>query len=148
MRLSLAMTLPEDAAHLSMLRRVVREVLGASSQVNIQDVDDIEVLVGELATNALRHAHSTDGIRVEVSLDGDLASVIVTDTGVGFARAAVPPPGTARNGNGSGSHDGNGGEERWGGWGLPLVDSIAERVEFGPNEPHGTRVRAFKRLNG
>ena len=137
MEWSLSLQLPEEFEHLSMVRRVSRDVLG-SFGIRAQDVDDIEALVGELTTNAVRHAH--DGsYSVEVALSGDLAVVTVRDQGKGFQRKQVLPPGTERA-------DCQSGEERFGGWGLPMVEMLADRVEFSPSLPHGTTVRAEKRL--
>lgn len=142
MRLSLALDLPEDAAHLPMVRRVAREAL-ASCRVGGQDLDDIETLVGELTTNAVRHSGSASGYRVEVSLSDGAAVVTVADQGTGFDRSSVAAAGTERAGDSAG---GDAGEGRFGGWGLPLVEALADRVEFTPGEPSGTVVRAEKRL--
>ena len=62
----------------------------------------------------------------------------VVDDGVGFVRGQTLPPGTPRLDAA--------GEERIGGWGLPLIEMLADKVEFLPNEPHGTIVRAEKLL--
>lgn len=141
MDLNLSLTLPEDYTHLPMVRRVAREVL-RSFAVGDQDIDDIELLVGELATNAVRHARSGEGFRLAIALDGDRVAVTVIDSGKGFERSRLAPPGTAR-GDGA---DGDGAPERIGGWGLPLVERIADEVEIAPNVPSGTRVRAVKFL--
>jgi anti-sigma regulatory factor (Ser/Thr protein kinase) len=133
----LSLELPEDVAHVSMVRRVSREVL-VSYHASSQDVDDIEVLVGELVTNAVRHAHASR-YRVILDLLDDRVVVSVVDDGVGFAREQVPPPGTSRLDAA--------GEERIGGWGLPLIEMLADNVQFLPNDPHGTTVRAEKRLH-
>jgi len=133
-----SLRLPEDLAHLGMVRRVSREML-SSFGVGPQDLDDIEFLVGELATNAARHAHS-NFYYVEIELLDDTAVVTVSDRGVGFQRGLVPPVGTFRP-----DASANGG--RFGGWGLPLVEMLADNVEFLPSLPHGTTVRAEKRLN-
>jgi anti-sigma regulatory factor (Ser/Thr protein kinase) len=39
------------------------------------------------------------------------------------------------------------GDQRIGGFGLPLVHSIADKVDIQPNVPHGTVVRAVKRFH-
>jgi len=137
MLLNLSLKLPEDYIHLPMVRRVTREVLG-SFGVSKGDIDDIELLVGELATNAVRHARS-DGYSLEIGLDGNRALVTVIDNGEGFDRSQIPAPGTARPDDGDA-------EDRIGGWGLPLVEMIADEVEISTNEPRGTRVRAIKFL--
>jgi len=126
-----------------MVRCVAREVL-ASFRVDTQDLDDIEALVGELTTNAVRHSGSSAGYQVEVSLSDGAAVVTVTDQGTGFDRASVATAGTERAGDDVG---GDAEDGRFGGWGLPLVEALADRVEFAPGKSRGTVVRAEKRLN-
>ncbi len=133
----LSLDLPEDVAHLATVRHVAGDLL-RSFAVSAQDIDDIKTLVGELATNAVRHAQSHGGYRLVLELTDDSAVLTVSDTGVGFARACVAAPGTLRP-------DANG-DERVGGWGLPLVELLADHVEYVPQEPRGTTVRAQKRL--
>jgi len=127
MRSYISLFLPEALKHLSMVRRVSREMLD-SFGVSLQDIDDIESLVGELTTNAARHARSSF-YRVEVELSETQAVVTVSDHGIGFQRSLLPGP-----------------EGRYRGWGLPLVERLADRVEFLPSLPHGVIVRAEKLL--
>jgi anti-sigma regulatory factor (Ser/Thr protein kinase) len=133
----LLLDLPDDAAHLGTVRHVAADLL-RSFAVSTQDIDDIEALVGEIATNAVRHAQSHGGYRLVLELTDDSAVITVSDTGVGFSRACVAAPGTLRP-------DPNG-DERVGGWGLPLVELLADHVEYVPQEPRGTTIRALKRL--
>jgi len=141
MQLLLRLDLPEDMAHLALLRRAAREAL-ARSPVPPKDAEDIEVILGELATNAVVHARAGSDYRVEIVLEADdLAVVTVADQGVGFSREAVPPPGTPRP-------DADGVKERLGGWGLPMVEMLADSVEIVANAPRGTRVRVEKRFAG
>ena len=136
MHLRLSLELPEDLAHVAMVRRVSREVLSSYHSAR-EDLDDVETLVGELVTNVVRHANGST-YRIVLELRDDHVIITVIDDGIGFSRENVPPPGTARKD----SH----GEERIGGWGLPLIELLADEVEFLPNEPRGTSVRAIKRL--
>jgi hypothetical protein len=55
--LLLSVQLRDDAAHVPMLRRMSRDAL-CTSGVERRDVEDLEVLVAELATNAIRHARA------------------------------------------------------------------------------------------
>lgn len=136
MQFTLSLSLPEDVSHVALVRHISRDVLGAF-KVFPQDVDDIETLVGELATNAVCHAHGSV-FDVEITLSDNLATVRVSDSGVGFARDDVSPPGTLR------VHEGDG--DRIGGWGIPMVEMLADRVEYEPNHPQGTIVRVEKHL--
>jgi anti-sigma regulatory factor (Ser/Thr protein kinase) len=137
MILRLSLDLPEDESLTGMVRHLSRTVLG-EMHVNHKDIDDLEYVIGELSTNAVRHAEDLS-YSIELELHPDRAVVTVVDRGRGFSFANVPPPGTARI-------DESGGE-RIGGWGLPLVQMLADRVEFFRTDPHGTTVRAEKSLN-
>lgn len=136
MEFSISLRLPEEMSRVGMVRRVSRDVLN-SFGVSSQDVDDIEMVVGELVTNAICHAHD-DAYSIEIAVKGNNAVVTVADYGGGFSPANVPAPGTVRPSEGE--------AERIGGWGIPLVTSLMDKVDFLPNEPRGTRVRAEKRL--
>lgn len=142
MKLLLSLHLPDDVAHISMLRRISREAL-TSCKVAARDVDDLELLVGELATNAVIHARAPR-YRVDLELYDGLAVVTVSDTGKGFERSAARPPGTRRESDGM-DWDGFDGE-RIGGWGLPLVETLADEVEYLSANPHGTVVRARRQF--
>lgn len=137
MIINLSLTLPEEAAHLPMLRRVTRETLGFY-HISPQEIDDIELIVGELATNAARHS-GAEHYRVEIELSEAQVLVTVSDKGVGFDRGAVQEPGTER--------PDFFGTERIGGLGLPLVEMLADSVEFSQGVPAGTVVRTLKILH-
>ncbi len=51
----------------------------------------------------------------------------------------MPPPGTPRRGKD--------GQERIGGFGLPIVEKLADRLEFQRVDPQGMMVQAEKRLD-
>jgi anti-sigma regulatory factor (Ser/Thr protein kinase) len=136
MQFTLSLSLPEDLSHVALVRHISRDILSAF-KVYPQDVDDIETLVGELATNAVCHAHGSV-FDVEITLSDHLAKVKVTDSGSGFVREDVLPPGTLR------VHEGKG--DRIGGWGIPMVEMLADRVDYLPNHPQGTIVSVEKRL--
>jgi anti-sigma regulatory factor (Ser/Thr protein kinase) len=95
-------------------------------------LDDIRLLVSELVTNSVRHA-TDDGdgtVGLEVNLESDCVRVEVTDEGSGFE----PKPRTAD-------------QSQPGGWGLYLVDKLADRWGVNRNsfthvwfEMDGTRV--------
>jgi anti-sigma regulatory factor (Ser/Thr protein kinase) len=136
--LRLSLELPGGVAYVPALRRTARCLLESVGVLG-GDVEDIEILIGELATNAVLHAGGP--YQVELVYREEWVTLSVTDCGSGFSPANLPPPGTVRPDTLSG-----GGDERLGGWGLPLVRMLADRVEIGPNEPCGTRVCAEKRL--
>jgi anti-sigma regulatory factor (Ser/Thr protein kinase) len=92
-------------------RRAVREALG--DELPEPRLGDVELLVSELATNSVRHADcDEDGeISMMARVDGECVQLRLCDPGEGFAedRAPVPDP------------------DRCGGYGLMLVDRLADR---------------------
>ncbi|HEX2015810.1 MAG TPA: ATP-binding protein [Solirubrobacteraceae bacterium] len=68
--------------------------------------DDARLLISELVTNAIRYGEGN--IRLDVLVDDDHARMVVSDDGVGDPQMVARP----------GQH---------GGWGLRLVDSLADR---------------------
>lgn len=136
MHFLLSFDLPARLDLLLKLRRTIRDALFLGGVVT-EDIDELELMIGELATNAA--CHSQSGLfRVEVHLTGQRVTITVADTGKGFDHHAVASPGTARS-------DGEGGE-RIGGWGIPLVELLADEVTFSTTQPHGTTVCAVKSL--
>jgi len=85
--------------------------------------DDVLLLLTELVTNAVRHADTAPGpiVRVEIGLWSDTVRVTVWDEGRGFTYATASS------------------SDETGGWGLLLVDRIADRWAVAPS-PAGTRV--------
>ena len=73
---------------------------------------DVVLLVSELVTNSVRHAglDASQPLQLSVAAEGDRVRVAVRDPGPGF-RVPEPPTDPAHVG----------------GWGLVLVDQLAER---------------------
>jgi anti-sigma regulatory factor (Ser/Thr protein kinase) len=86
-------------------------------------LDDIRLLVSELVTNAIRHAGAPTGgvVALDVSINGPKVRVEVADAGTGFD----PTPRADEM-------------TKPGGWGLYLVDRIADR--WGIVRNHMNRV--------
>jgi anti-sigma regulatory factor (Ser/Thr protein kinase) len=85
-------------------------------------LEDATLLVSELVTNAVRHGPSSEVSEVELRIESDVRRirVVVSDPGAGFVVEPRPP--TAAESSG---------------WGLYLVDRIADRwgvVTKGRNE--------------
>jgi anti-sigma regulatory factor (Ser/Thr protein kinase) len=86
-------------------------LLALDERIDGRVLDDIRLLVSELVTNAIRHAEAHGGVvELDVTLVDDRVRVEVADPGPGFE----PQP---RDDEMS----------RPGGWGLYLVDRIADR---------------------
>jgi signal transduction histidine kinase len=93
----------------SRARAAVDETLGSLSR---KVREDAMLLVSELITNAVRHVRASERPEVELRIrrEPDRVRVVVADPGVGF----VPSPRAPAVSDGSG-------------WGLYLVDRIADR---------------------
>jgi anti-sigma regulatory factor (Ser/Thr protein kinase) len=110
------MRLPSDPSAPARARASVRELDGTLSS---SLVERLSLVASELVTNALRHAIAADPApRMTVALEPGRVVLAVSDQGSLFD---------------PGAWGGQGGPD--GGFGLPLVDSIADRwrVEIEPN---------------
>ncbi|MCC2336296.1 ATP-binding protein [Cellulomonas wangsupingiae] len=85
-------TTPRQARHWVMRAVAGAGVGGASNQV-------IELLTGELVTNAVIHGPAGEPVRVAVRVDGYVVRVAVTDRGGGVPQVRHPEP-TAASGRG------------------------------------------------
>ncbi|WP_249670748.1 MULTISPECIES: ATP-binding protein [Cellulomonas] len=83
---------PRHARHWVMRAVAGAGVGGASNQV-------IELLAGELVSNAVIHGPADEPVRVAVRVDGGVVRVAVTDRGGGVPRVRHPEP-TEPNGRG------------------------------------------------
>jgi anti-sigma regulatory factor (Ser/Thr protein kinase) len=90
-------------------------------RVHGEALEDIRLLVSELVTNSVRHSGTHDRVVLVVSGQGRTVRVEVSDAGMGFE----PTPRV-------------GGYDRVGGWGLHLVDHLADR--WGVHTGRRTRV--------
>lgn len=142
MILKLTLDLPEHQAYIKITRLLGRTLLEYLRVVE-KDIDDIEAVVGELCTNVIRHAQSGEGRFVVVlEYHDDRVVVRVEDTGRGFSFKDIAPIGALRTDTLSEET-----RERVGGFGLHLVQLLADRLEFRRTDPQGTSVRAEKQLH-
>lgn len=89
-------TFPPDTASIRAARRFVLDAAGAAGALPRAA---IEVMVSELATNAIQHANTA--FEVRVALAGPVLHVEVSDSGRARPKARpMPPPGTLRGGRG------------------------------------------------
>jgi anti-sigma regulatory factor (Ser/Thr protein kinase) len=112
--------LPHDAQAAAEARRAL-DPLGPS--LDPEAMDELRLLVSELVTNAVRHGGpiAEDEVELGVWLDDDSARIEVVDGGDGFSPSGNSP---------------DGGQP--GGWGLVVVDRLADR--WGIERDGGTRV--------
>ena len=139
MTLRLSLQIPLDAGYIRTTRLLSRCFL-QDMNVNSPVIDDVETIVAELCANVILHAQS-EATHFLVTLEYRKSQVIITvaDEGEGFAQADVLPAGTSRP-------DGTGGE-RYGGYGLSLIEGLSDKLDFTATDPHGTTVRVEKNLH-
>jgi anti-sigma regulatory factor (Ser/Thr protein kinase) len=79
--------------------------------VDNAQLSELRLLVTELLTNSVRHGGGEAWITLEVDIYANAVRVVVTDHGPGFEQPNKPTPHL----------------DRTGGWGLCLVDRLADR---------------------
>ena len=101
-----------------------RAIVAGNGQLPAAVRDDVLLLVTELVTNAVRHAGAGPErpLQVELLHKPRCVAVAVADDGPGYAWRATPSTGSEA-----------------GGWGLFLVDQIADRWGVDTTTP-GSRV--------
>ena len=104
----IAIELPAEPHSAKIARDAVAGLDGHLGEV----FGDVVLLISELVTNSVRHAglDATQPLQLSVVTSGDTVRVAVRDPGPGF-RPPPPPPNPAHVG----------------GWGLVLVDQLAEK---------------------
>ena len=114
----LCVTVPASPGAATALRRAVRaleDFLGAGK------ADEVELLVTELVTNAIKHAEAAgrNTITLDARVEDDKLRIAVSDRGEGFKPTPRSPL-----------------RSEPGGWGLMLVEGIADSwgVEDGPTK--------------
>lgn len=139
MILRLSLDLPEDLSYIRTTRLLSRTLLEDIKVVKA-DMDDVEMIVGELCSNVVLHAHSKEK-HFNVLLEYFEPRIIITvkDKGEGFSQEDVSPAGTV--------HAEGTAAERYGGWGLSLVEGLSDNLKFTATVPHGTTVRVEKSLH-
>ena len=138
MNLKITLDVPEEEAHLRVIRKIGRTLL-EHHDCTAQEADDLELILGELCSNVIRHARSEEGrYHLELECHGDHVVIAVVDRGLGFKADKVPAMGTLRPDR---DHT-----DRYGGFGLHLVCGLSDQVDIQPSQPKGTMVRVLKRL--
>ena len=134
MRMVLSVDLPQEAATVPVVRRVLDCALvemGVTRDVR----EDLGLAVTEACSNVLRHAADGGAYTVVGRVDDDRCVLEVRDHGAGYqpgphARDAVP-------------------ETSEGGRGLQIMEALVDQVEYlPPVSGDGTRLLLSKRLDG
>jgi len=131
MRISLALSLPRDAATIPVARHIARDALREAG-VTEDCTSAIEVALTEAATNVVRHSGDDDEYEVAVSVTGEHCTIRVVDTGRGFDFASLG--GTASEPS----------AEQ--GRGMELMHALVDQVTFESKPEAGTIVNLEKHL--
>jgi serine/threonine-protein kinase RsbW len=132
MIIRVALDLPDDAASVPLCRHVTRIILD-QLKIAPDRRQEIELALGEAATNVVRHAYASPGnqYHVEIQINSNVVRLMVQDEGQGFARGAVPTPE----------------EMQLGGRGVQLIEQVADVAWFECVKGQGTRLMAEFALN-
>jgi anti-sigma regulatory factor (Ser/Thr protein kinase) len=114
--------MPEDAALLTLelpsrpeapsaARKALTALNGNLHLLSSSRLRDVQLLVSEIVTNAVVHGPASDTIGLAVLATDEIVRVEISDRGGGF----TPPEEVGKR------------EPTSGGWGLPIIDAIAER---------------------
>lgn len=138
MILRLSLDLPEDISYVHTTRILSRALLDDVHVVS-NDIDAVETIVGELASNVIRHAHSQKS-HYNVVLEYYQLCVVITvvDSGPGFRIDDIPAEGSVRSDFSKG--------DRVGGFGMSLLRGLSDQLNFTASCPHGTTVKVVKNL--
>jgi anti-sigma regulatory factor (Ser/Thr protein kinase) len=110
-----------DAREATRARAEIRQFLAAEADVQASDLDAVEMIVGELVANVIRHAAGPIGIHV--AWDGEAAVAIFADRGPGIPAVRRVPALDATSGRG-----------------LMIVQALAKKVEIASSVTNGSRV--------
>jgi serine/threonine-protein kinase RsbW len=123
----LNLTVPADSRYVTIVRALAGTLL-ENLGVEPEDIYDVSLVLGEACSNVVRHAYAShrETYSVELELTQTGIAITVTDHGRGIDPTHVRPPDP----------------QRPNGWGIWLVQHIADQVSVTSVSPSGTRVRA------
>lgn len=123
--------IPAESSFVATARRFITDVAGKADWMDQQHLDDLRLMASEAVTNALRaqrRAKVGDKICVRCMLFSDRFEFSVADSAGGFERPAHLDIHTDPE------------LSREGGFGLPLIEALADEAHF-VNTDGGTTVR-------
>jgi serine/threonine-protein kinase RsbW len=131
MLLRLALSLPRDAATVSMTRRVLDNALAAIGVVE-ECRDDICLALTEACGNVIAHARAGEIYDVSVTTEADQCVIEVTDSGVGAELGDLP----------TGPPD----DEAETGRGLLIIRAMTDVAQLTIGPTGGLSIRMVKQL--
>jgi len=133
-RIEYSLSLPRDAATVSIVRRLAKSAMLELGVVT-EDIRDVALMLSEACANVIEHASvEQDDYRVLVALSEDACEIRVIDTGRGFDADHLSDVALRDDSN----------AER--GRGIRIMQALADRVTFESEAEHGTVVYLRKRL--
>jgi len=127
--LQISLDLPRESALVAHTRRTLDGAL-AGAGVDEQCRDDIRLALSEACANVIKHAELSTIYHVDVTVDGDLCTIEVTDDGGGFDPSTVQP-GDVLDDSGRG---------------LQIVSALVDGLDVVSVDGTGTLLRFTKRL--
>lgn len=126
------MDLPQQQNYVASARHICKAIL-AEMGVPARMTETLEVIIGELCANVVLHVPDPS-VGIDLEFHPKRTVVSVRDNGPGFDPEAIPEVGAPRR-----TVDGR---ERIGGFGLLIVQSLADMVHFERLHPVGMKVSA------
>jgi anti-sigma regulatory factor (Ser/Thr protein kinase) len=119
--MQISLKIPVQPEGVAMARDAVARAV-VNHRSSERRIEDLRLLTSEIVTNAMRHAgvNAGDSLVVAIDISPERVRVEVADHGPGFDPDALEAP-TA---------------ERVGGWGLHLVQQLADRWGVDRNDPN------------
>jgi serine/threonine-protein kinase RsbW len=129
LQLQISLDLPRESALVSQTRRTLDGAL-AGAGVEQECREDIRLALSEACANVIKHADLSTTYHVDVTVDGDLCTIEVTDDGGGFN------PGSVRAGDVLDDS----------GRGLQIVAAVVDGLDIVTVDGAGTLLRFTKHL--
>jgi serine/threonine-protein kinase RsbW len=129
--LTLSLTLPRDEMTVPVARHVIRSSMREIG-VDRDCVGDLELALTEACTNVLKHSGPGDEYELSMSVEPDVATLRVIDTGRGFDFAGFDRDAAAATA-----------EE---GRGVQLMHALVDQIRFTSVPEEGTVVHLQKEL--
>ena len=131
MKIEIGLRLPRDAETVALVRSVA---MGALERLGVVPdcVDDIRLALSEACSNVIQHAEGEDDYEVLLTVEDDLCSISVIDTGADVDLETLQPKMPDMS-----SPSGRG---------VALMAALVDRVKFTSEPEAGMVVHLVKRL--
>ena len=114
------------------LARLVSASIGSISGMNLDDMEDLKVAVGEAVNNAILHGSDSDILDLSYFVENGKLTVEVVDSGMGFEKSLYAKPDLD-------NYKGNG-------LGIFIMESLMDEVKIDSQPGNGTRITLVKNV--